>query len=531
MSDWANRENQRQQPESWTSRSVKGVVATAHWLASHAGAEILDQGGNAVDAAIASSLALGVCEPAGSGLGGMATMLVFHAGSGRTFTIENPCRAPLLATPERVAQAGRYRGYPAVAVMTYVSVMAHTLSHYGTMAPSQVLAPAIRLAEEGYPVSPFQHKLLQRYKNVLKAGSVYKQYFDAHDEVMPAGTIYRQPDLARTLKRLATAGFNDFYQGEIASVIAKDMASSGGFITADDLISLPRPVERKPLSTLFRDSIVYTVGPPGGGVALLEMLNLFDVLVDRKFDPDRPEGCILLAEIIRRARSDRRHFRLRTGADKLANASELLTKEYANRTAQEIRESLSESGETSHLSVIDSFGNAVAITQSIERSFGAAEMSHDLGFLYNGFMRAFKVENRRHPHYLRPGAVVRSNAVPSLICKGDNPTAALGSTGSERAPSGVFQVLVRLAMGQTPFEAVQAPRLHCTPEREVLLEAERFPDAVTKQLSSQGFNVHVLEPYAFKMGAIQLVVRNDEGIVGVADPRRDGAAIGAAAEG
>ncbi len=227
--------------------------------------------------------------------------------------------------------------------------------------------------------------------------------------------------------------------------------------------------------------------------------------------------------------SGRQRYRLRTGAEQAGEAVELLSPEYAATAAAAIRRKLGEGGETSHISVVDRFGNAVALTQSIERSYGAAELSPELGFLYNGFLRAFKVENQRHPHYLRPGAPARSNAAPTIALRDGRPWAVLGSTGSERAASGIFQTLVRLAAGQTPFDAVHGALLHSTPERELLLEAERFAPACPGALERAGFRLSALDSYSFKMGGIQLVSRGDDTWIGVGEPRRDGLAVAALA--
>jgi gamma-glutamyltranspeptidase/glutathione hydrolase len=252
------------------------------------------------------------------------------------------------------------------------------------------------------------------------------------------------------------------------------------------------------------------------------MLNLYESLAPPGLDPDAPEGSVLLVEIIRKARRDRRRYRLRTGAEHIGEAAVLLSPDYADSVAQDIRRTQGGGGETTHIAVVDGKGNAVAITQSIERSFGAAELCPDLGFLYNGFLRAFKVENRRHPHYLRPGAPARSNACPTIALRNGRPWAVLGSTGSERAASGVFQTLVRLAAGQTPFDAVRGPRLHCTPEGDVLLEAGRFPADCKDALRKAGFRLSDVGPYSFKTGGIQLVSQTADRIEGVGDPRRDG---------
>jgi gamma-glutamyltranspeptidase/glutathione hydrolase len=205
-----DREGHRGDPAYWTVKSANGVVATAHYLATAARVGMLSLGGNAVDAAVAASLAIGVCEPAGSGLGGMSLMLIHLAASNRTFTVEGPCRAPLAATPEAVAEARRYRGYRAVAVPTNAAVLEHALSNYGTLSRSEVIAPAIELAEDGYPVTPLQHLLVAQYLKALQGGSAGAVFLDSNGCPPVVGSRFRQPALARTLRRLAEAGPRTF---------------------------------------------------------------------------------------------------------------------------------------------------------------------------------------------------------------------------------------------------------------------------------------------------------------------------------
>jgi gamma-glutamyltranspeptidase/glutathione hydrolase len=501
------------------------MVASAHYLATAAGADILGAGGNAVDAAVAASLALGVCEPAGSGLGGMAMMLIHHSGQDRTFVIPGPCRAPRAATPEAVERSGRYRGYRAAAVPANPSVLGYALDRYGTLKRGEVFGPAIRLAEEGFHLTELQHSLVGRYLKPLREGSAGMLFLGPDGMPLPPGRTLRQPVLARTLKRLAERGIEDFYRGETARLIAGDMARNGGFVSAGDLQDFPAQVESDPVSVAFWGGVLHTAGPPGGGIALAEMAAIFEEAADEDFDPDTPEGVVLMAEIIRRARRDRKGYRLRVGAESAGEARKLFSPRHARRAALRILERCEGEGETSHLVTADSFGNVVSMTQSIERSFGAAEIGSDLGFLYNGFMRAFKVRNKRHPHYLRPGAAARSNAAPTVVLREGRPWAALGSTGSERMCSGIFEVLVRL-LRQDPFASVHAPRLHCTPEGVVQIEAGRFPSACLDALEAAGFTLERLEDSSFSMGGLQLLVREGEEWCGVGEPRRDGAAAG-----
>jgi gamma-glutamyltranspeptidase len=242
-------------------------------------------------------------------------------------------------------------------------------------------------------------------------------------------------------------------------------------------------------------------------------------------EPGSPPWVQAVAATIRRARTDRRLYRLRTGAEEPGEALELLGPERAGAAADQIIASTG-GGETSHLIAVDAAGSLVSMTQSIERSFGAGVLAGDLGFLYNGYLRAFKLRNRKHPHYLRAGAPARSNAAPALLLRKGRPRATLGSTGSERMLSGMFQVLLRLRH-QEPFDAVAAPRLHATPDGHVLWEAERFPPEAGPALLAAGFRLEELDAWSFKTGGLQLAVFDDDGsVTGVSEPRRDGSVAG-----
>jgi gamma-glutamyltranspeptidase/glutathione hydrolase len=521
---YLDRDARRDDPQLWSDSSARGMVVTAHYRATGAGVDILEAGGNAIDAAVAASLALAVCESAGSGLGGMAMMLLFDAARGKVVALEGPCRAPRRATPGAIASRRRYRGYAAVAVPSHVSVLQHAVERYGSLPARDLLGPAIGLADEGLLPTPVQRRLLEHYKEALRSGNAGHLFLDSTGEPAVLGSRFRQPHLAETLRRLAESGLDSFYRGAIAREIAADVEANGGFIRDDDLFEFPAPRESEALQTRLDDGQVLTMGPPAGGLALLQMLAL-ERSGGWDLDPDTHEGAIALASIIRRVRQDRRRYRSKMRADGPGEAAELLTARYAAAACAEIVAAIEGRGETSHLCVADRWGNVVSMTQSIERSFGAAVATPSLGFLYNGYLRAFKIQNTRHPHYLRPGAPARSNAAPTLVVRDGRIEAALGSTGSERMTSGIFQVLMRLRR-QSPFAAVHAPRLHCTPEGEVLLESMRFPAGASTALENAGFSLTPLDAYAFQMGGLQLLVRDRDRFVGVSEPRRDGAAAG-----
>ena len=522
--EWFDRRTRRTDPAAWSDRSAHGMVATAHYLATAAGVGMLEAGGNAMDAAVAASFALSVCEPANSGLGGMAMMVVHLAGSRRTFVLDGACPAPRAATARAVSAAPeRYFGHAAVAVPTLVAVMRAALERHGTLAAPVVLAPAIRLAREGVPSTHVQSHLAARAATRLRAGAAGALLLAPDGSALSPGSLLRQPKLARTLERLAADGLEDFHRGAIAGEIERDMQRHGGFVAREDLAAAADPPEKSALIGRAGELICATVGPPGGGLTLLEMLRIHAAFGDDAPPPDSPEWCALVAAIIRRAREDRRRYRFEIGPE--SNAVPLNDDAHAAAAAEEIRRAFRGDGETTHVSVADRHGNVVALTQSLERIYGARVAHPELGLVYNGYLKAFKIRNRSHPHYLRPGAVARSNAAPTILFRGGRPWAALGSTGSERMASGIFEVALRL-FARSPFEAVHAPRLHCTPDGRVLLERRRFAPEARKCLERHGFRLKSLASYSFHVGGLQLVAFDGGAWVGVADPRRDGAAAG-----
>jgi gamma-glutamyltranspeptidase/glutathione hydrolase len=205
----------------------------------------------------------------------------------------------------------------------------------------------------------------------------------------------------------------------------------------------------------------------------------------------------------------------------------MLCKEYSALAADQIRPRLELQGETTHLSVMDRNGNAVALTQSIESVFGSCVATGKLGFLYNNYMSAFEYHDLTHPYYLRPNAVPWASVAPTIVFYGRQPWLALGSPGSERITPAIVQVLLRLAR-QSPLDAVSAPRLYCSLDGVVHLETSRMRSDIPKALRKQGFEIKNRDPFSFYMGSVQLVMREKDGFVGVADIRRDGSAGGPA---
>jgi gamma-glutamyltranspeptidase/glutathione hydrolase len=272
---------------------------------------------------------------------------------------------------------------------------------------------------------------------------------------------------------------------------------------------------------------VFTFPPPAAGRTLIQMINVFDHLPAKNRNLDTPEGAVALAEVIRRAFLDRQDRPYDPNFYLQVNSKRMLSTGHAKTVARQVLKRLRTSGETTHLSVMDRYGNAVALTQSIENVFGSCSATAELGFLYNNYMNAFDYSDISHPHYMRPNAVPWASVAPTIVFRGKRPWLAIGSPGSERITPSIFQVLHRLQT-HTPFAAVDAPRLHCSLTGTVSFEAARMRDDIPAALLRHGYQLDIRDPYSFYMGCVQLVMSEGEEFIGVADPRRDGSARGPA---
>jgi gamma-glutamyltranspeptidase/glutathione hydrolase len=344
--------------------SRQGMVATAHYRATEAGAEILKAGGNAVDAAVAAAFALGVCEPAASGLGGQTMMLIHLADKRRTFALDGSSRAPNGAMPGLVNKPERLHGYKATTVPSTPAVLGYAVDQYGKLDLPRLLEPAIRLAEEGYQISLLQHALTRRELKKLRAGTAALFFLNEGVRVHRPGTLFRQPVLAKTLRRLSSRGINDFYSGGIARKIDQDMARNGGLVRREDLAQIPVPIERRPVSGRLGTMRVLTFPPPGAGRTLIEMLNIHEQISPAHRDLDSPEGALVLAETIRRASLDRQDRPFDPNYFPQVSGGRMLKPDYAKVVARQIAKRVRTKGETTHLSVMDSEGKSSPIAAS-----------------------------------------------------------------------------------------------------------------------------------------------------------------------
>ena len=526
------------------AEATGGMVSTAFPEATSAGVEILAEGGNAVDAACAAGIALGVCEPQGSGLGGQNNGLVHFEG--RTFAVDGSSRAPSLAHMSQLEDPDSMRiGYRATTVPNTPATYGWLHRQYGSLPWSRVLEPAIRIAREGYRISQLQSRLQAReLENFLsvdsRSGARY--FLTENEEPHTPGTLFRQPDLANVLDTIATRGIEDFYQGDIAHQIDADMRAHDGLLRAEDLALIPWPVERKPISRRYRGYLVKTTPPPGTGRTLLLTLMMLNRLESKFMGGTKAERYHFLAETLRKAFLLRQDRPFDPNTFPQFRDKRTLSKAFAHELAAGIADKMDvelplddppgeDIEETTHFSVMDRNGNTVSMTQSIELVYGSKAAADGLGFLYNNYMMAFDLKNPAHPYYLRPNAVPWSSAAPIIVFRRKEPWIAAGSPGSERIFSSLAQFLLHVLDSSKPISyGVDAPRIHCSIGGRLSYEKERIHSDVVRYLKKLGYKLSPKDPYAFYLGCVQAVLKRQTGpgFQGVADPRRDGTAGGPA---
>lgn len=503
------------------------AVSTASPLATSAAFQMLREGGNAVDAAVAAAWALCVCEPAGSGVGGQTTMLV-RLADGRTIVIEGHSRAPATVSRQTVSAREQRQGHRSCTVPSTPATLEYVAKTYGRLAPLRHLDAAIALAEDGFALTRLQCRQVRWVAGYLKEDTLGQRVFLREQRLPKAGDVIRQPELARTLRRFAEHGVEDFYCGHIARDIADDIDSHGGLLTAQDLREAARPIEREPLVGRYGGHSIATAPPPSGGATLLLALRFVEHL--------RAAGvcdCRLAAAVAARAAFWDRDLRPMAPTATLAeiiewlgsaSASTLATMKAPDRVPA--GRAAEEPGETTHLCVSDRWGNVVTLTQSIQSLFGAKKAHPRLGFFYNNYLCA--CPRRRHPYRLDGGCLPRSNLAPTIVfgSDGQHPLRlALGGAGSRRITSAVLQVIVRVMDGASIEGAVAAPRAHGLKSGTLWIEQPVPEGRLMDQFSDRFAPIVTKRTCDYSMGCVQAIEFSCDGAVrAAADPRRDGEA-------
>jgi gamma-glutamyltranspeptidase/glutathione hydrolase len=474
-----------------------GIVATVHGRASEAGVEIMQKGGNAVDAAVATGFALAVVFPYAGNLGGGGFMLI-HLADGRDVAIDYREVAPAAATRDMYLDAkgnliqgpgGSLRGWRASGVPGSVAGLAHAFEKYGSgkVTWAEVVEPARRLAADGHIVTQGTAASFREYASRFEPFPESKRIFLAGGAFLKPGELWRQPDLAATLARIQQHGARDFYEGETARLIADGMAKNGGLITLADLKNY-RVAERTPLRGTYRGHDIITMPPPSsGGIALLQMLSMVEPFDVKALGFNSAAKIHVFTEAMRRAFRDRAEYLadpdfvpvpvaglLERGyvAGLMKNYDPLKATPSAGLAPGGPADWVAprESGETTHFSIIDAAGNVVANTTTINGAFGSSVTIPGAGFLMNNEMDDFTTKLGEKNLYgliqgpansIAPGKRPLSSMTPTLVFKDGRLVLATGSPGGSTIITVVFQVITNVIdHGMNIRQAVDAPRFH-----------------------------------------------------------------------
>lgn len=513
-----------------------GMVASAHPLASQAGLEILKAGGNAIDSAVATAFAIGVVEPNATGLGGEGYIVIYLKDSDKVTSIDYRSRASLT---DATGETWPKEGHRAVAVPGTVAGLSKALEEYGTMSLAQVVEPAARLAEEGFPVSQTLAEVISdNYKRAMP--NDYLMSIIAPTGLpLEAGDLYKNPDLARTLRLIGKEGPDVFYKGEIAKLIAQDMAANGGLIDEADLAAY-KAIEREPAHGTYRGYDVVSAPAPVGGFLLIEALNMIENYDIRSFGFYSAAKLHLFSEVLARTFDD--YYDVLGDPDYVDVPMKALTsKGYANAKAASIKldsmttsyepvDPNSEHWSTTHLSVVDKAGNMVALTQTLSSFFGAAVAVPGTGIILNNEMANFN--KKKGPAAYMPGKRMNTTIAPTLVMKDGKAFATLGTPGSVRIVPTLTQIVTNLIdydMGIQ--EAIEAPRMFCTylqgpGKTKMDIESFLFPEEEIAGLVGMGYKLNSYDALDLYFGGVQGIIVKNGKLHGGADPRRDGAVLG-----
>ncbi len=537
-------------PGLWAAdRPPAAAVASAHPLATAAGHEILAAGGNAFDAAVAVSAALAVVEPYSSGLGGGGFWLLHRAADGREVMVDGRERAPLKAHRDLYLDAAgavipdrSMDGPLAAAIPGEPAALVHIARRYGQLSLAQDLAPAIRLAREGFAVTPhFRDMAAFRLKQLRASPAAARAFLKAGD-VPPLGFVVHQPRLAATLERLARDGGAGFYQGSAAATLVQEVGDAGGIWSEEDLRAY-QVEERAPVQGDYRGLHIVSAAPPSsGGVALVEMLNILGGYDLAKLDSAARDHFII--EAMRRAYRDRAEY-LGDPDFVAAPLARLLDPAYAAQLRATIHASTATpsselrgvaaapgGNHTTHLSILDREGNYVAATLSINYPFGSGFMAEASGVLLNDEMDDFAAKPGVPNAYglvgaaanaIGPGKRPLSSMTPTFV-RGPNGVAILGTPGGSRIITMVLLGVLEFADGGTPQQWVARPRFHqqYLPD-EVNFEPGAFSADEQAALQREGYALTEAQHPWGNMQAIEWDTAHDR-VMAASDPRGEGAA-------
>ena len=528
-----------------------GMVASVNPLATAAGVNTLKSGGNAIDAAAAIGLTLGVVDTQNSGIGGGCFMLV-HLASGTNLCLDGREMAPAAATRDLFVRHGvgdttlSQTGPLASGVPGELAVFDYAVRHYGKKSLADLLLPAAQIAEEGFIVPPDYADRLQSVAADMKQFSDASAIFLTNGAALPAGSRLRQPDLAATYRHLAESGPDWFYHGPFAQAVEAWMKTHGGIMTADDLAGYHLEL-RDPVQSTYRGYGVVSFPPPSsGGVHVIEILNILENF-DLK-NLDEATRLHVTAEAMKLAFADRAYW---LGDPDYVNVPRgLISKAYAAQLASKINLAHTTvvpthglppnwqtdlfKKHTTHFSTADAAGNWVACTATINTSFGSKVVIPGTGVVMNDQMDDFSIQVGVPNHFgligaeanaVGPGKRPLSSMSPTIIFKDGTPIIALGAAGGPKIISAVLQEIVDMIdLYMTPQQALAAPRIHMQWSPDELMIEQKLPDALKAALVQRGHKLNELKAFAVS----QIVAKrpDGQGFIGAADPRAGGTAAG-----
>ena len=524
-----------------------GMVVSQRKVASEVGAKILREGGNAVDAAVATALALAVVLPRAGNLGGGGFMLIYSEELKKTVAIDYREMAPLQASRDMFLDSnGNYDRKKAqfsllsAGVPGTVAGLHYALKKYGTLSWEAVIDPAITLAEDGFVVPHDLSSVLSNYRNRLTANAATaRAYYKRNKVPYEAGEIIKLPDLAWSLKELKKQGPAAFYKGKIAEKIVAEMERNGGLITSEDLANY-KVKERVPVKGVYKGYEIVSMPPSSsGGVHLIQMLNMLEPFSLKEMGFGSAQSIHLMSEVMKRAYADRSRYLGDTDFVSVPLIG-LTNKEYAKALLKEISltevtssEDISngnplpyESPDTTHFSVMDGKGNVVANTYTLNFSYGSGIVIPGTGILMNNEMDDFSSKKGVPNAYGLVGFEANeikaqkrplSSMTPTIVFKNQKPYLVLGSPGGSRIITTVLQVVINvLEHDMNIKQAVISPRIHHQWLPDVLLMEEGFSSDTIDLLKEKG---HTIRP-SRTMGSVQAIISKDNYLYGAADPRR-----------